>query len=158
MNHLQMLIRKHGLYLLVGILIGANFHLFKNAKANTSTLSGTCGFVMTPQRWGWTPIADGTTEYDSITYGVINFDNQTVTSSQGKVTPNAGDAEPSYSEAPFSYNFNPHQLAVPNSWRLSLVSGGVETGDSVNVVATNGGTTFLIADMRAGGTGICQKI
>ena len=157
MNLSSSKLNSYGIVLLVGLLIGSNLPLIKNAKASSTTLSGSCGFVMSPQRFGWTPSVGNT--YDSITYGVIDFDNKTLSTGQGHALVNAGDAEPTYSETAFTASFVPHALTVSNAWKLSLVnSSKVETGDSINVISTNSGNTFLIADMHAGGTGVCQKL
>lgn len=125
----------------------------------SATLSGSCAYVLTPQRWGWSPTAGKT--YDGISYGVYNFDTRVVTGAMSFVTINGGDGEPSFSEQIGSYSFNINALStIPNAYRLNLVntSTGVESGDYVTVLSTNGGSTFLIADHRGSGTGVCQKL
>jgi hypothetical protein len=122
-------------------------------------LSGACAYLLTPQRWGWTPTVGQT--YDSFEYGVIDFDARTIDGVITEVTPQAGDAEPQYGENDSEIKglgFVAEAAQIRNTYKLRFVRNGVTGNDYIYLTATNSANTFLIADTRAGYTGVCQKL
>jgi hypothetical protein len=159
MKHIPTAVKYLSVALLAsGITFGLT-HSPATVAQSGAGLSGACAYLLTPQRWGWTPTVGKT--YDSFEYGVIDFDTRTIDGVITQVTPQAGDAEPEYAENNSEISglgFVAEAARIRNTYKLRFVRDGVSGNDYIYLTVTNNANTFLITDTRAGYTGVCQKI
>lgn len=143
----------------VALTTALTFYTSNTKAQSTPSLSGSCGFVLTTQTWGWIPVSGNT--YDAgLAYGVFNFDTKKITYAVSQVKVNNIGNNPGFSEKEESVGFKvvPHPT-IPSTFKIVYVdAAGVEAGDYTTVVATNGGNTFLMAGYLGDSAGVCQKI
>ena len=138
----------------VALTTAMTFYTANTKAQSTPSLSGSCGFVANPQKWGFVPIAGN--KYDwGIGYGVYNFDTRTVIYANSDVDVKIVGTEPSYSERIITYKITvTAHPDIPNTYKI----GSEVNNDYMTVISTNGGNTLLFAGRRGDSTGVCQKI